>query len=308
MYKKPRDSNLSDAIYENSDLLGDLSRFDLYRRRRSDLDDDPAVKFGDDKNEYNLNSLGFRSKEFGPVDLITAGCSYTYGVGIPEEGIWSSIFAKKVGLDHANLALPGWSIEAIVEALFNYFYTHGNPKYVVMLLPEFDRAILPSRLDLATIGSAIRGEPHTILFQDTILSKVPAKHRARYGKKPYDLLEILPPEFGLLQAFKALNSLVMYCRAADIKLVWGTWLHELDFLLNISKKLWNKDAYSGYISLLTPITANLNDLPPVCHSLEEEQYKELFYRGVDRDKHPGIHLHLHYADMFYQKYLEYQSS
>ena len=63
--------SLLGEIEENTLTLRDVSTTEKWR------------KYGDKINEYKLNSLGYRSKEFKKVHVVFAGCSITFGVGVP---------------------------------------------------------------------------------------------------------------------------------------------------------------------------------------------------------------------------------
>jgi hypothetical protein len=60
--------------------------------------------------DYTFNSNGFRCAEFtSDPTLMTLGCSYTVGIGLPVESIWSELLAKKLDMRCANLGQGGMS-------------------------------------------------------------------------------------------------------------------------------------------------------------------------------------------------------
>lgn len=90
--------------------------------------------------EYNLNSLGYRCKEFDEYEdnnfVLIMGCSYTEGVGLHEEDLWHSFLSKKYNLPVMNLAMGGTGID------FQYYNTtlyvknkFPRPKLVVVQYP-----------------------------------------------------------------------------------------------------------------------------------------------------------------------------
>jgi hypothetical protein len=155
------------------------------------------VRYGDRINEYKLNTLGYRSQEFRKVPVVFAGCSITFGVGVPHEGIWSTIVGEKLGLDYVNLSVPGWSIQAIIDNLFRYFYTYGNPETLFVALPDYNRLVLTSNLDFCKIDGYSNGISTVQMFH-SILSNVPIKDRPAYSKKPYEFTDFIAPEYALL--------------------------------------------------------------------------------------------------------------
>ena len=57
--------------------------------------------------EYKFNSLGYRTKEISELSkdfLLTFGCSYTEGVGLYQQEIWTEYVAKFLNLDLYNHA------------------------------------------------------------------------------------------------------------------------------------------------------------------------------------------------------------
>lgn len=91
---------------------------------------------------YQFNSHGFRCDEFagGPY-LLTLGCSYTMGIGLPLEMTWPSLLANRLGLKVANLAWPGYSADSCFR-LARYWVPILKPQLVVMMTPS------PSRFEL----------------------------------------------------------------------------------------------------------------------------------------------------------------
>lgn len=88
---------------------------------------------------YRINSLGFRGDEFGDgIYLMALGCSYTLGTGLPEDKIWPSLLAKRMGLQCANLAWGGYSSDSCYR-LAEYWIHRLRPAYVCMLAPPVDR-------------------------------------------------------------------------------------------------------------------------------------------------------------------------
>lgn len=105
---------------------------------------------------YKFNSHGFRCAEFddGPY-LLTLGCSYTMGIGLPVETTWPELLAKQLGLKCANLAWGGYSADSCYR-LAEYWISKLMPQYVCMLVPPrnrvelfLDASIMPENRQLA---------------------------------------------------------------------------------------------------------------------------------------------------------------
>jgi hypothetical protein len=266
--------------------------------------------YGDPSNEYKLNSLGYRGPEIKKAPVVFAGCSITFGVGVPYDGIWSTVVGEELGKDYINLGVPGWSIQAIVDNLFKYFYTHGNPETLFVVFPDFHRLILTSNRDFCKV-SPHEDDEWPIQVRDVQLNEVSADSRPKYAKKPYEFRDFITPEYALLQGFRAINSLITYCKGANIKLVWSTWDLEANEIINIPKENWNTDAYSGYTYSKLSFNGRreaLDGRELQCHSEYVEKYGDNFFQGQDGilDQtgyaHPGVHYHLHLAETMLEKF------
>jgi hypothetical protein len=286
-------------------VLGEFG--ENYQNLEIDFDSSgKSENYGDRKNEYKLNTLGYRSKEIKKVPVVFAGCSITFGVGVPIDGVWSTIVGEELGVEYINLGVPGWSPQAIVDNLFKYFYKFGNPEIVFVTFPDYHRMILTSN------RSFCRVEPHSeddflVKVQDAVLPLTPTYSRKKYAKKPYQFTDFITPEYALLQAFRSINSLITYCKGANIKLVWSTWDSETNEIIDIVKNTWNSESYSGYVHSNYPFNGDLNKNELIdenysgCHGEYISRYQENFFTGaddIDKNKppHPGVHYHLHLAE------------
>lgn len=93
----------------------------------------------DKKITYNLNSYGFRTPEFVETkNFVVLGCSFTFGIGLPEEEIWPSLLSNRLNLKNWNLGSPGASSDSCYR-LARYFIPMLRPEFVVMLEPFINR-------------------------------------------------------------------------------------------------------------------------------------------------------------------------
>ena len=134
-------------------LTSDLAENDLYedliklQYRKNNMIDELILgvsykKFtykGKIELDYSVNSHGYRGPSLGKSDLLTSGCSQSFGVGVPENLTWTHMLAKNNGITYNNLSYPGNSTIAMVEDVFKYFEEYGHPKYLRLLLPDFLR-------------------------------------------------------------------------------------------------------------------------------------------------------------------------
>jgi hypothetical protein len=98
-----------------------------------------------DNISYDKNSWGFRSescREFesltGP-SLITMGCSFTYGTGLPAHSIWPQLVADGLGLSLINLGTPGHGLTLGTRWLLDQGHSIADPQAIVILIPPSGR-------------------------------------------------------------------------------------------------------------------------------------------------------------------------
>jgi hypothetical protein len=259
-----------------------------------------------------VNSLGYRGPEFSSNnDLVVAGCSHSYGVGIPEEYTWGSLVANHLGRPYSNLSYWGKSTSWIITNLMAYMQGYGNPKTLLCLFPDFYRLRLPVNEEILTAdknehdgGIAAK----TGIYDAYLHNKGDLSARPKYSKAPYVAEDVLPLELPFYLAMQSIKMLTWYCRSNDIELLWSTWDPDThDYLLSV------KDSY-GYGEF---IDLSINDWEPRrapdysylhkdrCHSLTASTHGDVFDIGQDSPGDPqyshwGSHVHIHMA----QSYIE----
>lgn len=98
---------------------------------------------------YAFNNHGFRSDEFdshSDVSILFTGCSYTEGVGLPVNKIWTTGLLNKLKvrtgktIPHWNLALAGAGLDSIANGLYWHSVNFKRKlDYIVILFPAFAR-------------------------------------------------------------------------------------------------------------------------------------------------------------------------
>lgn len=268
----------------------------------------------DPKNLYTYNSLNFRSPEFfEDPDILTIGCSHTWGVGVPDGTLWPAVLAKQLNLSYANLGVPGASIYSAINVAMAYVEKYGKPKHIVGLLPDFRRLSIIQRTDVNTSIKDLRnleeraGYESNLLEFGSVFFSDPEPGQgsliAKYSKKPHSFSDVLPIEVPLFINIAYLNLFQKYCESNEISLSLSSWDDDtVDVFrhLNISNFYYLKyerDTVEGdYIYI--------ND----CHPNAAEEHGDNWYKGADHTKdfsgHIGIHRHLDYAEMFAKKIRE----
>jgi MoaA/NifB/PqqE/SkfB family radical SAM enzyme len=117
---------------ENFQQLMQHKEYQEYFRNKGWLEPDAIT--------YRINSEGFRSEEFDPQasSMVSLGCSYTIGLGLPEKSTWSHLVSQALGLKNYNLAWGGTSADTCFM-LANHWLPILRPKLVVMAAPPKHR-------------------------------------------------------------------------------------------------------------------------------------------------------------------------
>lgn len=210
--------------------------------------EEPDVqKYYEPYNEYKLNSYLYRGPEFKTdVDLICAGCSATYGIGVPEEGTWPSFVAEDLSASYVNISAPGASIEWIVTSILNYIHTFGKPRMgVLALLPDTMRG------EVAVNGITSFSKewgPHDFMqgsWDENRMTGVVAHQSLGFEevpkilKRPYEIEFTMAKEEAFRRSLRAIQTLEMYCKEANINLVWGSWSDDLNYLGEFNASLFD---------------------------------------------------------------------
>lgn len=98
---------------------------------------------------YDLNSLGYRTKEFSAIDhrafkIVVTGCSQTFGIGLPERCLYGNQLAAllratyDIPVEVINLGFGGTSVDFIARVLWQSVPVL-EPHYVFCLFPHLSR-------------------------------------------------------------------------------------------------------------------------------------------------------------------------
>ena len=272
---------------------------------------EPAIKI-----EYDLNSYGFRGSNFlEPSDILSLGCSQTFGHGLPETDIWPKLFADKINNNYHNLALGGDSIQGQVYKAFQYFKEIGNPKLIIGTFP-ISRIELPYikdkfeyQVNLNFPKKEIPNFIHQVFFSSE-------GNLVKYSKLPHNPREVIPVEVAIFYSFVFIQMLEQYCKTNKIILMWNIYDDDniLDFLKDsVPEVLINYVDFSSLKKFRNECGINNKDISlkkSTCHQDLNNSQNTLFLHAADCDHknnkqgHWGIHMHSHVADTFYKEYLK----
>jgi hypothetical protein len=267
----------------------------------------------DPYTKYEVNSLGYRTKEFIlNEEILYAGCSFSFGTGVPEKYIWGTQVAKHFNKSYTNLSLPGLSPMSIVQNLFAYFNVYGNPKYLFCLFSDMYRLSLPNSVGRLVYGSEVH--KHTITDPLAYLhlnNKRDTNDVPTFSKAPHKLEDLITGEITWWLNMKHINMLEQYCKSNKINFVWSLWDQDiletclvnknklfLNSLIDIKMRDWDRD----------PKTHEDVYFNKDCHSSLKEENESIFNIGGDivreaSSAHWGTHKHTHTAEEFV-KYID----
>lgn len=268
-----------------------------------------ANEICDRNNDYkkNVNSLGYRSPEFSNnTTSLFAGCSHTWGVGLPYDSMWSTIVAKSIGGTYSNVGFPGMSVTRIVQNIMSYCREFGNPKNIFVLFPNIDRFVLPR-----TKGFLENKNHRYELLCDLQIDI----DKPKYFKTPLLLEEIITEDITIWNSLQSIQILEQYCKSSGINLTWSSWQTHFNKLVN---KFKNENYYYDHINMDFDFWVQEDPyddeifMDKECHlSLINDENKYYWNLGGDREAkhegatpHFGAHKNIHIADAFINRHRE----
>lgn len=224
-----------------------------------------------------FNSHGLRSDELEGLyetRLLFAGCSITYGEGVPFEYTWPYMVKEYIGnngkgIPYNNIATPGATITDIVYQIFMYMGEVGIPDTIFVNFPDYgrEREVLSKSIDKE--HDAYYGENQTFLIQD-----------------------------------RAIASLIGVCNALTIDLYVGSWADnkfDQQFDYSLKDSLENKN----FVNLKyedIDMQKNIEFLDNYVSNMPSE-YQCMLEVAID-EKHPGILDHKRYAKAFIHAFID----
>jgi hypothetical protein len=263
------------------------------------LDDSPDMESSivyDEKISYISNSFGHRSDEFSRLNkdktnVLFAGCSQTFGSGLPVEETWPSILYQWMKTDNPEvsfgpyqvLSFTGGSIEKIVQNIFKYCHLFGNPNIIYFLAPDIDRQIGYGLLEYP--GAKERND---VNFVDHVNMRTVTKEEIGSGK----VEQVMSAEASILRSVYTLRMLEIFCIANNIELIWNTWGPEDALYRMIDFKKFRSD---------TELSEKM------FYDLEEKMINlpKSKYENKARDlRHDGYAVQRYFANRMYSCYIE----
>lgn len=183
--------------------------------------------------EVRVNSFRYRSDEFtydhDGLHILFAGCSNTFGDGLEEDEIWAKILYNKISEKNKvsgffNIGTPGHGIMAIITDIFKYSYNIAKPDVIFINFPTSRRFYWYNKKDKSFIYHNLNKEE----------------------RKTKEIWHTIP-----LIEYQYLFMLEQFCKAGNIKLIYGTWDRKSHFSMYDDLKCFvdiNNDEYiNNYI-------------------------------------------------------------
>lgn len=232
---------------------------------------------------YKVNNYGFRSNKFYKLDnnsinVLVAGCSVTFGMGLPEEKTWphllqkqmESFLNKKVRFD--NIAVTGIDAIQEIQNIFIYIEKYGKPDYIFVNLPPVYR------------------RPYMHNAESRMSTKQDINFLSTKEEVEAYLLANWSSEgSSFFQNILAVRQLELYCKQLGLPLLWMSW----DIATKEYYKIFN---FFNMVDWTLPH----KDFSSFCITELDKKYWT-----VARDKmHVGYQDHLVYADHFYTEWVK----
>jgi hypothetical protein len=331
------------AAYKYNDYTKDLLKF--YQKDVINSDMNPGTtKMGwdeyvargttgfqtlDDVNSYLINNRGYRGENFlesKPADIVAGGCSITFGIGVPDNGVWPAILSEMSQQTVANLGMPGHSVPAICKSIIKYCMNYGNPKTVYCLFPDFFRMLFVQDPDFLTTTREKDRAPVIRLVTANIADNLIYHHEDNMDKLLFDskdknrtigvLENSVTPHQAVLESLNAIYMLESFCKTNNIKLIWSTWCNINKVLLDTLLTLEDFEltqylpiddlTYAHYDCNKSISDCKIDHNTEFSNNVCWENGSDYFVRDKERidyyHSHPGIHFQYHIANFFNQQF------
>lgn len=239
---------------------------------------------------YKVNTHGFRSIEFSSdTNILTAGCSFTFGTSIPFEYTWSQQLQKMIpNKKVATIAWPGMSIEVIISYIFKYFKNIGNPEMIICNFPDFYRFLFLEKSSKKLIPN------YTMIKNSSNLSR---EEKKLIEKSMYH------PLWGFYVNFEHILMLEQYCESNRIKLIWSTWSKSDTVMFKDDFEFFNDiDSFYKNLNITKNFEILKNTFKYFYHNYEDS-YFDCLYESNSCDKDGNIFLlknpNVDYSDFDY---------
>lgn len=258
---------------------------------------EPFNSYIDQGIEYSHNKTARRcddfSKETAQKNFLFAGCSITYGTGLPYQHTWAYKLNKDLnGENFYNVGMPARNFQVIVNDIYTYIRLFGKPKTIFLLLPDLKRDYTIKLKKNLEHGDYYEVYP-IVSMSFNPKDPLGLPDNKKNLKKDHDYLDI---EKTYYDFYNTMSQLEDYLESLEIPFLWTTWDEWFQKSLvgeKIFKNYFELDSLEEYVEK--------NIYPPV------ELGKNKKYWLIAADKpypHPGIMEQHFYSSQFFKKFDE----
>jgi hypothetical protein len=192
----------------------DMKPNQTYSRTWGETVFDARSKFDENiyKLDYKLNNFAHRCDDFKSehdgTHILFAGCSFTFGEGLPYMGNWSGKLYNKISIKEKTsgyycLGFQNGITSIIIFNILQYCEKFGNPKFLFCVFPDSIRKI------------DYENENLEIIY---------------HNDKKHKML-------GRLDMYRSIMFLEKFCELNNIKLLWTVWdQSDLNFFSDLNFK------------------------------------------------------------------------
>lgn len=169
--------------------------------------------------QYRINKNGFRSDHFNilnnqDLNIVVAGCSYTFGEGLPEEYTWGRLLQNKMQkannkrVQMYNLGYMGNSAINIISLIKSFISQYGKPDYIFICLPDLTRDVIYDKNENR--------------YKNTIVQKRYIENKKQFESE-FQYVKNFVYENNIYKVINLMHMFEMLCDFAGIKLIWTAW-------------------------------------------------------------------------------------
>lgn len=135
--------NLENLLRANNGIPGDIRYWmdaDAENKFLSRQNQESVSYWKNKKIEYRFNNYGFRTDDDFILEnegLVTLGCSFTQGIGLPIEATWGYKLAQYFNLKHYNLGQAGKGLQTAYRLLLGYHDILKFKKVFLFIPPQY---------------------------------------------------------------------------------------------------------------------------------------------------------------------------
>lgn len=292
---------------------------------------DFSVNLIDEENEYEINELGFRGKLKKDAEILAVGCSYTFGVGVPENGSWPNILGSAINKDILNLGVPGTTIKKISELIVKYVAKHNKPKTIIALFPPFFRTSLIEDTEFYCSSRSIKPKKQKQIDKESYFQIRTSYDRIKkeilfeqLDSSPYFkekekniryMENVFSPHQLISDSVDSISMIQDFCDSHEIEFYWSLWDNQSSMLMDVLLEIPNfklknyikfaDDKFNNYHTRDSRFPNNFCDSSHNSKFVKHPSWEvgsDVVYsydkvvKGVP--PHPGIHFQHHVADLF----------